>query len=222
VQCWLRPGDVREQGLLHRCVEVGIGLITYSTLFYWAVDKLFGFRTHRKHWLILGPTLGGYNDPALCQSCGVDFYDLFKDSCNTAYAVSDRPLSAERAGAQPCWTIADDTLAVRLRVSTVLVHIYILCTVVQCLLNRLEGRPALTHPATNTAPRCGHAPAPLSLTTPSPSAPTGQTTSAPPSPRGRTSTPQPPAPRWSLATPRRSRSGRVLLPRTPRRRFRWW
>lgn len=31
---------------------------------------------------------GGYNDPELCAICGVDYYSLFKDNCESAYAVS--------------------------------------------------------------------------------------------------------------------------------------
>ncbi|KAK8849433.1 hypothetical protein IAR55_004765 [Kwoniella newhampshirensis] len=31
---------------------------------------------------------GGYNDPNLCQPCGVDYYDLFKKSCPNAYAYA--------------------------------------------------------------------------------------------------------------------------------------
>jgi hypothetical protein len=30
----------------------------------------------------------GYNDPNLCSICGVDFYNVFKDGCPEAYAVS--------------------------------------------------------------------------------------------------------------------------------------
>ncbi|RSH91668.1 hypothetical protein EHS25_009037 [Saitozyma podzolica] len=77
----LCPGTLRtaisENGLnlacMHPC-NAGYGQETFGNRDCCTVDKLFGFR--------------GYNDPALCQSCGVDFYDLFKDSCNTAYAYA--------------------------------------------------------------------------------------------------------------------------------------
>ncbi|WVQ75229.1 hypothetical protein IAR50_004841 [Cryptococcus sp. DSM 104548] len=31
---------------------------------------------------------GSYNDPDLCLACGVDYYSLFKDNCNTSYAFA--------------------------------------------------------------------------------------------------------------------------------------
>lgn len=64
----VRTGEVWKQGLLQR--YVAYPYLQRNTGWFEAYIP------------------GGYNDPALCAICGVDFYNVFKVHCPNAYAVS--------------------------------------------------------------------------------------------------------------------------------------